>query len=741
MANQIRLKRGSGSDPSASDLAVGEIAIRTDNGKLFTKRDNGSVTEITGGGGIDDGDKGDITVSNSGATFTIDDGVITSSKIANGAISSDQIANGGIGTNDIALTAIDATLISAGSISNAKVASNAAIQGSKIDPDFGSQNIISTGTLAIGNQTITSTAPSITFTDSNNNPDYQIKAELGAFAIRDQTSGVNRLTVASDGQVSTEQKLNCNGGLDTDGDVKFNSGTTNANILFDASDMALEFDDNVKATFGFDQDLQIFHDASDSIINDNGTGNLKLQLGGSTKAEVVSGGFTVSGTCTATAFSGPLTGNVTGNASGSSGSCTGNAATATALANARTIAGVSFDGTSNISLNNNAITNGAGYITGSGNAATATKLATARTIAGVSFDGSANISLNNNSITNGAGYITSADGGNAATLDGIDSSQFLRSDSSDTMSANLTINGRLDVGNGSGSDTEIRIFKADNNVSDHIQFYNGSTRVGEIGTEDSTWLRINQETNKNIYTPRYIRADNGFFVDGTSKGINGSGNFIGGTIAGASDYGTLLRSNANDTASGIITLSSSSNDCLNFSATGNIDNRGIAFNNRTALSADSGDGYLRLNNQSEFSNGVYTPLVMRADGGFNVDGVTVINGSAQLIASRLTGALPAIDGSNLTGISSGLSTGGGTLTGTLNARAIVPTANNTYALGTASARWSDVFTADFHLSNKGSSNQVDNTWGDFTIQEGKDDLFLLNNRNGKMYKFMLKEVS
>ena len=47
---------------------------------------------------------------------------------------------------------------------------------------------------------------------------------------------------------------------------------------------------------------------------------------------------------------------------------------------------------------------------------------------------------------------------------------------------------------------------------------------------DTTWLRINQETAKNIYTPRYIRADGGFFVDGTSKGINGSGNFIGGTV-------------------------------------------------------------------------------------------------------------------------------------------------------------------------------------------------------------------
>jgi hypothetical protein len=41
-----------------------------------------------------------------------------------------------------------------------------------------------------------------------------------------------------------------------------------------------------------------------------------------------------------------------------------------------------------------------------GNAGSATKLATARTIAGVSFDGTANISLNNNAITNGAGYTT-----------------------------------------------------------------------------------------------------------------------------------------------------------------------------------------------------------------------------------------------------------------------------------------------------------------------------------------------
>jgi hypothetical protein len=104
-----------------------------------------------------------------------------------------------------------------------------------------------------------------------------------------------------------------------------------------------------------------------------------------------------------------------------------------------------------------------------------------------------------------------------------------------TMTGELQLNARLDIGSGTQNDAEIRIYKADNNVSDHIQFYNGTTRMGEIGCQDTSWLRINQVTAKNIYTPRYIRADGGFFVDGTAKGINGSGNFIGGTITGASD--------------------------------------------------------------------------------------------------------------------------------------------------------------------------------------------------------------
>lgn len=63
-------------------------------------------------------------------------------------------------------------------------------------------------------------------------------------------------------------------------------------------------------------------------------------------------------TITASTFVGNLTGNVTGNVTGSSGSTTGNAATATRLQTARTIAGVSFNGTANISLSTSNITEG-----------------------------------------------------------------------------------------------------------------------------------------------------------------------------------------------------------------------------------------------------------------------------------------------------------------------------------------------------------------------------------------------
>ena len=90
----------------------------------------------------------------------------------------------------------------------------------------------------------------------------------------------------------------------------------------------------------------------------------------------------------------------------------GNASTADALQTARDIGGVSFDGTANIDLpgvnaagnqntSGNAATATTATTSGSttGNAATATSLQTARNIAGVSFDGTADISIASTNLT------------------------------------------------------------------------------------------------------------------------------------------------------------------------------------------------------------------------------------------------------------------------------------------------------------------------------------------------------
>ena len=54
--------------------------------------------------------------------------------------------------------------------------------------------------------------------------------------------------------------------------------------------------DNAKSIYGTGSDgLEIFHNGSDSVINDQGTGSLKLQTGGSTKIEVTSTGTSVTG--------------------------------------------------------------------------------------------------------------------------------------------------------------------------------------------------------------------------------------------------------------------------------------------------------------------------------------------------------------------------------------------------------------------------------------------------------------
>ena len=72
---------------------------------------------------------------------------------------------------------------------------------------------------------------------------------------------------------------------------------------------------------------------------------------------------------------------------------------------------------------------------------------------------------------------------------------------------------------------------------------------------------------------------------------------------------------------------------------------------------------------------------------------------------------------------------------------IIPDVNDAYDLGSTSYRVRNIYTGDLNLSNEGSKNDVDGTWGSNTIQEGENDLFLINKRSGKKYTFNLTEVA
>jgi hypothetical protein len=62
---------------------------------------------------------------------------------------------------------------------------------------------------------------------------------------------------------------------------------------------------------------------------------------------------------------------------------------------------------------------------------------------------------------------------------------------------------------------------------------------------------------------------------------------------------------------------------------------------------------------------------------------------------------------------------------------ILPEANGTRDLGSASLRWQNIYTSDLNLNNG---------VGNYTVVEGEEDLFLYNNKSGKVFKFALIEV-
>ena len=209
---------------------------------------------------------------------------------------------------------------------------------------------------------------------------------------------------------------------------------------------------------------------------------------------------------------------------------TGNAATATALATARNIGGVSFDGTANINLPG---VNTSGDQDTSGNAATATALATGRTINGTSFDGTANIT-----VTAAAGTLTGNTLNSGVTASSLTSVGTLTTLTVDNVIVNGTTIGHTDdtdlitladgvvtvAGNLTVSGTTTTVNQTVVNVTDAFVFEGANADAHE------TTFRVDEPTADRKASLQdktgTIALLSGFKLDGTDGSASNAGDFL-----------------------------------------------------------------------------------------------------------------------------------------------------------------------------------------------------------------------
>ena len=652
MANTIRLKRASGSDPGASDLVTGELAVRTDNGKLFTKKDDGSVAEVSGGGGIDDGDKGDITVSNSGATFTIDSGVVTTAKLADSNVTTAKLASDAVTQAKIADDSVGAAQLVNGGVTSVKIGSDA-VTGAKIaDDSIDSEHYVdgSIDTAHIANDQVTFAkmqnigTPSFLGRNSSGTGDVEnlsvsdVRTMLNVADGATNVTNTNQLTNGAGfitATLTNEQVQDIVGGM-VSGNTE--SGIT---VTYQDGDGTLDF-------------------SVASQTDQNFTTTLKNKLDG-----IAAGATNVTNTNQLTNGAGFITATLTNEQVQDivGGMVSGNTESGI------TVTYQDGDGTLDFSVasqTDNNFTN-----------ADHSKLDGIE--AGATADQSASEILTLLKTVDGSGSGLDAD-----TLDGIQGSNFVRSDTGDTMSGQYTIstaaNEKLTL---SGSASPFIRFEEGTTDRAYIQWDSGSDEFILVNQQTNDYLRIGSGGNGLKYT-----------YDGSNATVWHSGN--------------LTNNNQLTNGAGYITASSAGIPASGGTFTGDI-----------AVSGGANALKVNANSDIRFVNGNWT-------GNPGSTGKIQMHSNRLYIVGGTDGIMLREDGNDRIHMD-----GSGNF---------VPQGNNLYSLGNASNRWSNIFTNDLHLSNKGGANKIDNSWGDFTIQEGSEDLYLINNRNGKMFKFVLQEV-
>ena len=208
------------------------------------------------------------------------------------------------------------------------------------------------------------------------------------------------------------------------------------------------------------------------------------------------------------------------------GNLVGNASTATTLETARTIGGVSFDGSANINLPG---VNQEGNQDTTGNAASATVLETERTIAGVGFDGSANIELDTSHIDeNGRLYFTDARA-DARVQAAIDTDNTFGSASDTLVPSQLAVktyvDGQLDL------QDELSEMSGDSgDITEGSNLYFTTARadariaaasVGDLSDVDITGVTAGQaltwDGNNNRFAPTTLGSSTDSFTEGSNN--------------------------------------------------------------------------------------------------------------------------------------------------------------------------------------------------------------------------------
>ena len=150
---------------------------------------------------------------------------------------------------------------------------------------------------------------------------------------------------------------------------------------------------------------------------------------------------------------------------------------------------------------------------------------------------------------------------------------------------------------------------------------------------------------------------------------------------------------------------------------------------RTSYTASGGESSVNvtytIGQLSVFLNGV--KLVENVDYTAQ-NGISVTSISPTLVADDVMEFI-ALD--TFTAADAVSAASGGTFGGTLNTVTILPTTDDTSDLGSSTKRWQNIYTTDLHLNNDR---------GDWTIIEEEEYLSIKNNKNGKMYKFVLEEI-